>query len=70
MSEQTPSAETRIGTPVGERILSKTQAEKEKKKRRKARVAVEHVDVIKDGFWAERPWILGGRSGRRPVDGG
>ncbi|KAF2140023.1 uncharacterized protein K452DRAFT_274677 [Aplosporella prunicola CBS 121167] len=44
--------------------LSKTQAEKERKKRQKAKVAVEHVDVIRDEFWERRPWILSGRTGR------
>lgn len=36
---------------------------KEGKKRRKAGIAIEHVDVIKDDFWGERPWILSGRWG-------
>ncbi|KAK8211311.1 tRNA-His guanylyltransferase [Zalaria obscura] len=45
--------------------LSKTQAEKERKRRQKARVVVEHVDIIKDGFWDSRPWILASRGGGR-----
>ncbi|KAF2677784.1 Thg1-domain-containing protein [Lentithecium fluviatile CBS 122367] len=43
--------------------MSKTQREKDKKKRLKAKVVVEHVDLIKDGFWERRPWILSGRVG-------
>ncbi|THY61092.1 hypothetical protein D6C97_03582 [Aureobasidium pullulans] len=39
--------------------LSKTQLEKERKRKQKARVVVEHVDIIKDKFWQENPWILG-----------
>ncbi|OBW65622.1 MAG: Uncharacterized protein AUREO_010410 [Aureobasidium pullulans] len=39
--------------------LSKTQMEKERKRKQKARVVVEHVDIIKDKFWQENPWILG-----------
>ncbi|KAF1988548.1 tRNAHis guanylyltransferase [Aulographum hederae CBS 113979] len=46
--------------------LSKTAAEKEKKIRSKARIAVEHVDIIKDDFWERRPWILSGKSGILP----
>ncbi|GAB7355155.1 hypothetical protein MBLNU459_g5725t2 [Dothideomycetes sp. NU459] len=42
---------------------SKTQLEKERKRRQKARVVVEHVDIIKDAFWTQRPWLLAGRSG-------
>ncbi|KAF4878922.1 tRNA(His) guanylyltransferase [Colletotrichum siamense] len=37
---------------------SKSQAEKEKKKRNKARVVIEHLDIIKDDFWDRRPWLL------------
>ncbi|KAF2205318.1 tRNA guanylyltransferase [Delitschia confertaspora ATCC 74209] len=43
--------------------LSKTQIEKEKKKRKKARVVIEHVDLIRDEFWERRPWILKGTAG-------
>ncbi|KAI5209597.1 tRNAHis guanylyltransferase [Aureobasidium subglaciale] len=38
--------------------LSRTQLEKEKKRKQKARVVVEHVDIIKDKFWQENSWIL------------
>ncbi|PVH93763.1 Thg1-domain-containing protein [Periconia macrospinosa] len=46
------------GRPVEK---SKTQREKERKKKMKAKVVVEHVDIIKDGFWEKRPWILSGK---------
>lgn len=42
---------------------SKTQRDKERKRRAKARVVVEHVDVIGDAFWEARPWVLGGGTG-------
>lgn len=45
-------------------VLSKTQQEKEKKRKLKARVVVEHFDIIKETFWAERPWILEGKAPR------
>ncbi|KAF1914455.1 tRNAHis guanylyltransferase-domain-containing protein [Ampelomyces quisqualis] len=42
---------------------SRTQRDKERKKRSKARVLVEHVDLIRDEFWEKRPWILSGKIG-------
>jgi tRNA(His) guanylyltransferase len=45
-------------------VLSKTQAEKDRKKRAKALVTVQHVDMIKDEFWERRPWLLNNRPGR------
>lgn len=37
---------------------SKTQLEKERKRKQKARVVVDHLDIIGDGFWEKRSWIL------------
>ena len=37
---------------------SKTQTNKEKKKKQKAVITVEHVDIIGDAFWDARPYIL------------
>ncbi|ORY14139.1 tRNAHis guanylyltransferase-domain-containing protein [Clohesyomyces aquaticus] len=42
---------------------SRTAREKDRKKRQKARIVVEHVDFIRDEFWERRPWILSGRAG-------
>jgi tRNA(His) guanylyltransferase len=39
--------------------ISKTQKEKERKRRSKAEIVVQHVDIIKDDFWNDRPWLLG-----------
>ena len=39
--------------------LSKTQLAKQRKRHAKAVITIEHVDIIKDAFWVERPWILG-----------
>ncbi|KAG5921067.1 transcriptional activator [Claviceps africana] len=47
---------------------SKSQLEKDKKKRAKARVVVEHMDIIKDEFWDQRPWILSNRPGKVPKE--
>ncbi|KND91265.1 tRNA(His) guanylyltransferase [Tolypocladium ophioglossoides CBS 100239] len=47
---------------------SKSQVEKDKKRRSKARVVVEHLDIIKDEFWDKRPWILSGKPGKVPKE--
>ncbi|ELR07421.1 tRNA-His guanylyltransferase [Pseudogymnoascus destructans] len=47
-----------------EMALSKTQAEKERKARQKAKIVVQHVDFIKDDFWEQRPWIVSNRPGK------
>ena len=44
-------------------VLSKTQKEKERKKRVKATIVTEHVDLIRDEFWQKRPWLISGRPG-------
>ena len=61
--------EYEVGKPVlagevtaeteGEKVESRTKREKREKERRKAKVVVMHGDIIKDGFWDERKWILG-----------
>lgn len=45
---------------------SKSQAEKDRKKRAKARIVVEHLDIIKDDFWDRRPWLLSNKPGKLP----
>ncbi|KAK6219417.1 hypothetical protein LQW54_002149 [Pestalotiopsis sp. IQ-011] len=45
---------------------SKTQKEKDRKQRAKARVVVEHLDIIKDDFWDKRPWLLSNKPGKVP----
>ncbi|KAF6844206.1 tRNA guanylyltransferase [Colletotrichum musicola] len=47
---------------------SKSQAEMEKKKRSKARVVIEHLDIIKDEFWDRRPWLLSNKPGKTPKE--
>ncbi|KAK3723136.1 tRNA-His guanylyltransferase [Vermiconidia calcicola] len=42
---------------------SRTQMEKERKKKMKARLVLEHVDIIGDAFWDARPYILAGKRG-------
>ncbi|KPM37365.1 hypothetical protein AK830_g9190 [Neonectria ditissima] len=47
---------------------SKTQTENDKKRRAKARILVEHLDIIKDDFWDRRPWILSNKPGKIPKE--
>ncbi|GAB7364666.1 hypothetical protein MBLNU230_g5468t1 [Neophaeotheca triangularis] len=42
---------------------SKTQQAKLRKRKLKARIAVEHVDIIGNSFWERHPYLLGGESG-------
>ncbi|KAL6863071.1 tRNA-His guanylyltransferase [Amphichorda felina] len=53
------------GDPVQQ---SKSQAEKDKKRRAKAKIVVEHLDIIKDEFWDRRPWILSNKPGKIPKE--
>ena len=56
------------GESAGEKLAlpsTKTQLEKERKKKLKAMIAVEHVDIIGDGFWDARPYILAPGKGDR-----
>jgi tRNA(His) guanylyltransferase len=59
-------SELELSTEAAEEaaMLSKTQGEKMRKARTKARVVIEHVDIHKDEFWAKRPWILSGTPGK------
>jgi tRNA(His) guanylyltransferase len=47
---------------------SKTQAVKDRGKKRKARITVQHVDIIKDEFWDRRPWLLSNKPGKIPKE--
>lgn len=61
-----PDAETLILQTLTSEVkqASKTQQEKAKKAKQKARIVIQHVDVIKDEFWLARPWLLTGGVGR------
>jgi len=62
----TTGVEPQEGENLVEENVSKTQAEKEKKRRAKARVTVQHLDIIKDEFWERRPWLLSNKPGQIP----
>ncbi|MCJ1333966.1 tRNA-His guanylyltransferase [Thelotrema lepadinum] len=40
------------------KVTSKTQREKERKRKQKAQITVDNVDIIKDTFWDGKPWLL------------
>ena len=65
--EQSPTAEASTDIPEQDAVLSKTQLEKMRRARAKARVVIEHIDIIKEEFWEKRPWILGGKPGKPVV---
>jgi len=46
------------------REKSKTQQDKERKRRAKVPVVVEHVDIIRDEFWEKRHWLLSNHPGK------
>ncbi|KAI9817168.1 MAG: tRNA-His guanylyltransferase [Pycnora praestabilis] len=48
--------------------MSKRQQEKDRKRRARAMITVQHVDIIKDEFWDRRPWLLSIRPGRIPKE--
>ena len=54
-----------LAEPVSQ---SKSQAEKDKKNRAKARIVIEHLDIIKDDFWDRRPWLLSNKPGKTPKE--
>ena len=47
----------------GDVPMTKTQLERERKRKMKAEVVVEHCDLIQDAFWEARPYILAGKRG-------
>lgn len=49
-------------------VKSKSQLEKEKKARTKAKIVVEHLDIIRDEFWERRLWLLSGKPGKVPKE--
>ncbi|KAF3358982.1 hypothetical protein HYQ45_002573 [Verticillium longisporum] len=54
-----------IAEPVS---MTKSQTEKDKKRRNKARIVIEHLDIIKDDFWDRRPWLLSNKPGKAPKE--
>lgn len=38
-------------------VLSSAQRHKETKKKSGSKISLEHIDLIKDAFWIDRPWL-------------
>lgn len=49
-------------------VTSRSQLDKERKRKQKAAIVMEHVDIIGDAFWDEHPFILGGKKGDRSAE--
>ncbi|OAA44485.1 tRNAHis guanylyltransferase [Beauveria brongniartii RCEF 3172] len=64
-SHRTANTIDELAEPVQQ---SKTQNENDKKRRSKARIVVEHLDIIRDDFWERRPWILSNKPGKVPKE--
>jgi len=47
---------------------SKTASDNDRKRRAKARIVVQHLDIIKDEFWDRRPWLLSNKPGKVPKE--
>lgn len=47
---------------------SRTQEANDRKRRAKARILVEHMDIIRDDFWERRPWLLSNKPGKIPKE--
>ena len=62
----TANGQKNAANGAAETPRSKTQLEKERKRKQKARITVEHVDIIGDAFWSARPYILVSRKGEDP----
>ena len=57
--EQQKQQEEERKTTVVPKFKPETQRKKEEKCARKAKIVIEHVDIIGDEFWERRPWLLG-----------
>ncbi|KAH7321277.1 putative tRNAHis guanylyltransferase [Stachybotrys elegans] len=64
-SHQVAVAMDALAEPVQQ---SKSQSEGDKKRRAKAKIVVQHLDIIKDDFWNRRPWILSNKPGKVPKE--
>jgi tRNA(His) guanylyltransferase len=64
-SHQVAATMDALAEPVQQ---SKSQNEGDKKRRAKAEIVVEHLDIIKDEFWDRRPWLLSNKPGKVPKE--
>ncbi|EEH15892.2 hypothetical protein PABG_05979 [Paracoccidioides brasiliensis Pb03] len=61
--------EAETGEEVPPTEMTKSQLARLRKIQKKATIVVKHMDIIKDDFWEQRPWILSNKPGRLPAVG-
>ncbi|EEH50670.2 tRNA guanylyltransferase [Paracoccidioides brasiliensis Pb18] len=61
--------EAETGEEVPPTEMTKSQLARLRKIQKKATIVVKHMDIIKDEFWEQRPWILSNKPGRLPAVG-
>ncbi|PGH04489.1 tRNA(His) guanylyltransferase [Blastomyces parvus] len=66
MSRETEYQVGEEGSPVE---MTKSQMARLRKIQKKATIVVTHLDIIKDDFWDQRPWILSNKPGKLPGEG-
>ncbi|TQS35429.1 hypothetical protein Golomagni_04149 [Golovinomyces magnicellulatus] len=49
---------------IGDLQISKTEEEKNRKRKAKAGITLQHLDIIKDEFWVKRPWLISNKPGK------
>ena len=52
------SNESKSSVAPHSKETNKTQREKERKRKQKAEIVEDHVDIIQDAFWEDKPWLL------------
>ncbi len=59
--DEAPSTdhEPQAKSPLGQVPLPQSNERSHVYQRGKTRITVAHIDVIKDAFWKEHPWIIG-----------
>lgn len=60
--EHARAAEDLPGTGLVE--VSKAQAQKGRSRQAKDTIRLEHIDIIKNDFWEQRPWLLSSKVDR------
>ncbi|RKF77128.1 tRNA guanylyltransferase [Golovinomyces cichoracearum] len=49
---------------IGGLQISKAEEEKNRKRKVKAGIILQHLDIIKDEFWVKRPWLISNKPGK------
>ncbi|RKF80341.1 tRNA guanylyltransferase [Golovinomyces cichoracearum] len=49
---------------IGGLQISKAEEERNRKRKVKAGIILQHLDIIKDEFWVKRPWLISNKPGK------